>query len=163
MGQRGFTLVELVLVVAIIGTLLSIGTMQFNAMQKKSAIEQQVRKIYSKLMEARVDALYTKTPRTAVFSGSKLSIYPTGDGSGSPVSELPLSYPTVMGGGFDRVTFNAGGMMLTSDGDRAICVEPGGVAANNGNSDSVVVSAVKIYMGKRQSGGACVPDKIDQK
>lgn len=163
MRQRGFTLVEMVLVVAIIGTLLSIGVLQFNAMQKKSAIEQQVRKVYNKLMEARVEALYTKTPRTAVLGGNKLSIYPTTDGSGTPISELPLSYPMVMGGGFDRVTFNAGGVMPISDVDRAICVEPGGVAENSGNTDSVVISAVKIHMGKRKSGEACVPNKIDQK
>ena len=161
MRQRGFTLIELLIVISIMGALAALSTVQFSRMQKKGAIEREVVTIYSSLSEVRLQALYTKTPRTVVLSGSQLRIYSSVDTTLTPLSVVALPYPVVMTAGADQVAFNGSGMML--DSERAICVQPSGVAANPGNTDSVVVSAARIYKGKRQSGGACAANAIDQK
>lgn len=161
MRERGFTLVELVVVLAIVGTLLAIGSLQFSSMQRKSDVEAQVRKIYSTLTDVRMEALYTKTPRSVTLNGNQLRIYASNDTSVAPISAVQLSFPMATNASPAKVDFNAQGMMLSTD--CSICVEPGSTAENPGAMDSVVVSTVRTYMGKRQTGGACAPASITQK
>lgn len=164
MGERGLTLVELMMVVAIVGTLVAIGGLQLAEMNKKAAVEQQVKTIYSKLMEVRVEAMYTKSPRTVKVASGSLTVYPNATGLGTASSVLAVKYPTVMATGLDRVNFNSKGIMLSDAGpELAICVEPENAVSESLNIDSIVVSAVKIHMGKRKSGGDCVPASITQK
>lgn len=160
-GEKGFTIVELIVVLAMSGVLIGLAALQYSSMQKKSSVEKQVRDIYSNLNDVRMQALYTKTPRAVVFSESQMNIYATDDTTVTPESIITMSFPTRMSSGANRVVFDAAGLMLLAE--RSICVEPGGIAANEGNIDSVVVSAARIHMGKRQSGGACAPTSIDQK
>lgn len=160
MRERGFTLVELVVVVAMIGILLSIGAMQFSSMQRKSAIEAQVRSIYGTLTDIRVQALYTKTPRSVVVSGNQLRVYATSDTTVAPASVVQLGLPMVMSASPAQVDYDAQGMLQS--GDCSICVQPDSSGSNVGYMDSVVVSTVRSYMGKRQSGGTCVPSHITQ-
>lgn len=161
MRERGFSLVELVVVLAIVGTLLAIGSLQFSSMQRKSDVEAQVRKIYSTLTDVRMDALYTKTPRTVLLSGNQLIVYPGSDTTVTPSAVVKLSFPMATNASPAKVDFNAQGMMQSTDS--SICVEPGSTAENPSAMDSVVVSTVRTYMGKRQTGGACVPASITQK
>lgn len=63
MKSRGFTLLELVLVVAIIGVLMSIATISFNNWQQKAQIESQTRVLFATLNQARVEAMMHKQPR----------------------------------------------------------------------------------------------------
>lgn len=161
MGERGFTLVELLVVISIMTILTVLATVQFSAMQRKSAVEAQVRNVYGKLMEVRLEALYTKTPRAVLFSGKEMRIFSTDDVSGTPASVITLSFPMTTSSGANRVVYDASGIMTAAE--RSICVEPDSVAANPGYIDSLVVSAVRIYMGKRSSGGACVPASVSQK
>ena len=158
-GQRGFTLVELLIVIAIMGILLSIAVPNFSTMQKKAAIEQEVTTIYSNLMTVRLEALYSKTGRTVGIVGDKLSIYSSQDTTVPPISVITLRYPVSSA---NLVQFDSSGMMVQDE--ISICVDPSGTLADNpGNTDSVDVSAAKIHMGKRQSGGLCVPANIEQK
>ena len=161
MQERGFTLVELIIVVAIMAVLVSVGSLEYNKMQKKAEIEREVVTIYTSLSDLRLQALYTKTPRSAIISGSQLKIYASADTAVPPLSVLTLPYQVVMTSGASLVAFDASGMML--DSESAICIEPAGVADNPGNTDSVVVSAARIHTGKRTSGEDCAPDKVSQK
>jgi len=56
MGVRGFSLMELMVVLAIFATLLSIATLDFNAMTKKAQIERQTRELFADLNQARTDS-----------------------------------------------------------------------------------------------------------
>jgi prepilin-type N-terminal cleavage/methylation domain-containing protein len=157
--ESGFTLVELLMVIAIMAVLLTLATPQFNRMQQKATIEKEVTTIYSTLASVRLQALYSKTPRTVTFSGKQMNIFPANDTTATPLERVPLPYPVSAS---TSVDFDASGMMLA--GDRSICVDPTGAMGNNaGNTDSVVVGMAKTYMGKRQSGGACDKDHVDQK
>jgi hypothetical protein len=129
-------------------------------------VERDVATIYSNLMTVRLQAMYTKTPRTVLFSGKTFSIYSSDIVTVSPVATVNLSYPVVTSSSANRVEYDASGMMLKAE--RSICVDLTGTgsatpADNPGNVDSVDIAAAKIYMGKRKSGGTCVPGNIDQK
>lgn len=159
--ERGFTIVELVVVVSIMAILLTIGSLNFSEMQRKSKVEEQVRSIYSTLTDVRLQAMYTKTPRAVTVVGSTLCIYATDDTTAAPSSVVTLAFPMVIGPGAGAVVYDASGVVNSVE--RAICVEPGNVAENPGNTDSTIISAVRTYIGKRRSGGACAPSSIDQK
>jgi prepilin-type N-terminal cleavage/methylation domain-containing protein len=159
--QRGFSLVELLVIMAIMGILAGIAMLAFGRMQAKSGIERDAQTLYGNLMTVRLQALYTKTPRSVTFSGKSFSIYSSNVTSAAPIKTGDLSYPVVMNGGTNRIDFDSSGMM---SGERTICLDPtGSLGENPGNVDSVDVTAAQVYMGKRQSGGACAPGFIEQK
>lgn len=108
--ERGFTIVELVVVVSIMAILLTIGSLNFSEMQRKSKVEEQVRSIYSTLTDVRLQAMYTKTPRAVTVVGSTLCIYATDDTTAAPSSVVTLAFPMVIGpGGGSRSLRRVGG------------------------------------------------------
>ena len=84
MSERGFSLVELVVVMALMGILLSIGLLQFNSYSTKGKIESQLKMMKSDLAEVRVQALFQKRPRAVVISGTQFSVYSSVVTSGAP-------------------------------------------------------------------------------
>ena len=66
-NRVGFSLLELLIAIAIIGIMLSIATLSFNQWQVNYNIESQTRELYSDLIEARTTALQTKMPYSIVF------------------------------------------------------------------------------------------------
>lgn len=161
-GEGGFSLIELLTVMAIMAVLIAMSTLYYNRMQKKSNIEKEVKTIYTTLMSVRLEALYGKTPRVVTLSGTHFDIYSSGVITTTPISSIPLTYPVKMTGDVNRIDFDSSGMLNATP--LAVCVDPTGTLGNNtGNIDSVAVLAAKSHMGKRQSGEACAPGKIDQK
>ena len=86
MRERGFTLVELIVVMAVISILLTIGAIQFNTYSTKGKIESQIKMMQFDLAEVRVQALFQKRPRAVVITGSQFSLYSSLATSGSPVA-----------------------------------------------------------------------------
>jgi prepilin-type N-terminal cleavage/methylation domain-containing protein len=163
MCARGFSLVELLVVIAIMGILLSIATLNWNAMQTKSAIESQIKMIHADLMEVRVQALYSKTPRSVVISGQQYKVYSSTDTSVAPLVTKQLRYPVVWKNGAGTLTFDAQGL-TTNMG--SLCVLPTNSTAdlNSAAVDSIVVSQARINFGKRTGTvGGCISENIEQK
>lgn len=156
MNGRGFSLVEVVTVLAIIGTLTAIATLNFNAMQRKSGIETQTKMLFSDLMDARSQAMFTRAPCSVTVASSTFSHFPGTDISVTPAARRDLKYPVTWtaGGSMLRIDFNSRGM---SGPETALCIQE---SDNQGTHDSIVISPTTIRMGKRNAGGQCRSDDI---
>jgi prepilin-type N-terminal cleavage/methylation domain-containing protein len=67
MKRAGFSLVELIVILAIMGILFTVATLNFNSWLRKSQIEAKTREIYDSLNEARLNSIYQKKPHALVL------------------------------------------------------------------------------------------------
>lgn len=65
--QAGFSLIELIITIAIMGIVTGIATLSFNSWQTKNNIESQTREIYADLADARTRALTQKKVHGIIF------------------------------------------------------------------------------------------------
>jgi len=160
MNSRGFTLVEMIVVMAIIAVLASIATLNWNRMTVKTTVEGQIRAVHAEMMRLRLEALYGKRERMVEFVGKTFNIYSSEVKTSSPLEVKTFKYP------FDKdidFTFNTSGMASGSKG--SVCVNPYGSLSvdNDASVDSLVISAGRISLGKRTTGGACVSNDITKR
>lgn len=71
---KGFALTELIVVMLILGTLLSIVSLNFNQWQKKYYIENQAKELMGDLSNLRMSAIQTKNTYMAVLSANPQQI-----------------------------------------------------------------------------------------
>ena len=148
MGENGFTLVELIVTVAVMVILATLATVQFTKMTTKVSIEKELKMIYADLMELRTKALYENTPRAVRFTRTVMTIYPGSDTSAPPVMTRSLPHGVAwsgVGASLD-VTYDTYGI---SDTLVTLCVEPDD--ENSSSVDSLVISFARIRMGKREA------------
>lgn len=69
-GIKGFSLVELIVVIGIISIILSIVSINFSSWQKKYSIENQAKEMMADLSDLRMRAIQTKSNHVAVLSAS---------------------------------------------------------------------------------------------
>jgi prepilin-type N-terminal cleavage/methylation domain-containing protein len=156
MRNRGFSLVELMFVIAIMGVLLAIAIPQFNRYTTKSAMEAQMRIMLTDLMTARSQALYEKKARSVAISAATFAVYSSTATDVAPRQAKTLQYPVVVGSGL--VQFDPSGVSLLAPGaDNCICLDPSG---NPASVDSIVITATRISLGKRNDGSACSTSNI---
>ncbi len=152
MGHRGFTLLELVIVMAIAGILLALSNMNFSGMETRGAMEKQVRTMYADLMTARSQALYQKTTRYVQVTATGYAIFPTSDTTAAPLLRTAFKYPVIFNP-TDTFYFDYRGVANLQAGSmpETICIDP-----NDPNIlTSVVISETSIKMGKISQGGSC--------
>jgi prepilin-type N-terminal cleavage/methylation domain-containing protein len=156
MRKNGFTLIELIVVVAIAGALLAIGTLAFNSMTRKSAIEAQTKEIYGDLMKAKSEALYQKVNRSVKVTASLFAIYSTADGTGTPFLQKSFKQAMTQNPAGTVLAFASNGV---ASGTMVYCIGPLG---NPAAIDSVIVDQTIILTGK-WTGGACSSANITAK
>jgi prepilin-type N-terminal cleavage/methylation domain-containing protein len=160
--NSGFTVTELLVVIALIAILASVSVMGYSSWHAKYGLEKATREIYSLLMKARSDAVTTKTPYVVTIGANQVQSGPDADDdnaiNGTPAT---LSYPNYV----IHNTGNAGNAAIVFVFDRRGLVNIPGenqtinltstITGTNPAVDCIVISATRINLGK-MTGGACV-------
>ena len=156
MNMRGFTLVEIIVAIAVMGILMSIAMFNFNDYSRKANVESQTRKLYSDIMSLRGKGLYEKHEVALRLSTTKYSLYSSTSMIGPYQetvlkSEIEWNSPTVT-----DIIFDTQGL---SNVDKSICVK----TSNNATVDSIIIFATMVKLGKLKDGENCGQTKIDAK
>lgn len=154
--DAGFTLVEVIVTMAILAIIMSIATLEFQKNSVKTAIEGQTRVMMADLAKIRSEALFEKRRRAVKFTSTTFSFYSSEVSTVSPVQVKTLSYPLVLTGVPDPLVFNGRGLMEGVDAGGAVCIEPAG---NEGAIDSIVFNTTRLQIGKR-NGTNCQTNSI---
>lgn len=172
MKRNGFSLIELLVVIVILGIVASLGTVSFRGWVRKNEIESQVKEMYTDIMNARLTAMHRNTTHLISLSANQISgsVDTNGDGAGdnalciwnrnkgdsadaSCPNNMSLSYKNLIQpatwSGTATLGFNARGLSNTNN---TICV----FSTHNPSYDCIVVSTTRIRMGKIiNQSGAC--------
>ena len=159
MNIRGFSLVELIVVVAIIATLLTIATLDFNAWTRRAQIERQTRELFADLNQARTDSFFMKKRHKVVMQpkGYTFSRFSSFDESrttgGTALATKALTYEMTKesGASIANRIFEFDIRGFTNDLD-TIRVNPSGTSAQ---VDCIVVHYGRTNLGKMENN-ACV-------
>jgi type II secretion system protein H len=174
--KKGFSLVELVLIIGIIGILASIVSLSFNQMQRKAQVERHTREFFTELQTARSDSIFRKTRHSFAINSSATGYafrrYSSENedrltgGKSSPLAGQPPQYGIVFtktipqqfakedgtSAGNIVFQFDTKGFALPPDNTGTIRINPVGSGAS---VDCVVVEESRTNLGQ-MVGGSCV-------
>lgn len=156
MGVRGFSVIELIMVIAIFATLLTIATLDFNAWSKKAQIERQTRELFADLNQARTDSFFMKKrhkivmqPKAYTFSRFS-SLDESSTAGGTILATKSVTYEMTKK---DGTTFGVNEFFefdirgFTSD-PNTIRINPSGTSAQ---VDCIVVHNGRTNLGKMEN------------
>lgn len=163
MKKKGFTLIEICIVIVIMGILAGLAFVNFRGLINKYNLENQVREMYSDLMNARIMAMNKNRSHFMVLAAASYTVYddtnpaPSGDGTltiGLDTQVLAakiLKNPMTWTGSTNQIEFNSRGLSRTQS---TICV----YSTLNPAYDCIKVSWTRIIMGKLTTQGVCDSD-----
>jgi prepilin-type N-terminal cleavage/methylation domain-containing protein len=161
MQARGYTLVEIIVVICIVSLLLAIGTLKFSELFRRYQTEAQTRMISAELLQARANALYQRRETRVKFSRGYFEVYSSmfdRDKGVAPVTTQALRYPILVNSNVnadgENVDFDEKGIAQNL---RSICIDGSDIT---GAVDSVVIGKTRVSIGKRKQGGICDDDQI---
>jgi prepilin-type N-terminal cleavage/methylation domain-containing protein len=156
MNAKGFTLLEMLIVLVITGVLLAIGTVSFNTWRAKARVESQVRTLYADLMEVRSQAFYQKRTRSVLVSATQYAVYSSAATSVTPLKVTTFTYPVNTNPGSLRIDWDGSGVAtFNSDpsiGDAEICTQ---TSPTNAVFTSIVAYQTRVQMGSFITGTGC--------
>jgi len=154
MKEKGFTLVELMVAIAIIAILLTLATLNFNEYTRKHNTEAQVKAIFTDLLAAKVDAVHRRMRYTVVFNvTANPNTCTITDGNGNATQRtLKHGITTNLGAGNNlTLQFDTRGFNTTANAPQAVCIAD----ENSLAYDSIVINQVKVNLAKKNSGANC--------
>jgi prepilin-type N-terminal cleavage/methylation domain-containing protein len=167
MKQKGFSLVELLVVFAIIGILAGIAIPSYSSWAKKYRAERDIKELLADLLKVRVQAMTKNLAHFVLLEADGYSVYedsdptPFGDGNLTEKDGIVLPKKTVetslTWNGGNTVEFSAKGLATTS---KTICT----VSEANPTYDCISLSQTRIRLGKlRDRNGGCKADNCEAK
>ena len=167
MKKKGFTLIEICIVIAITGILAGLAFVNFRGLQSKYNLENQVRETYSDLMSTRLMAMNKNRTHFMLLASGSYTIYddtspaPGGDGTLTVGSDTQVQAQKVLQ---NQMTWSGGSQVeFTSRGlsrsQKTICV----YSTLNPAYDCIKVSWTRIIMGKLITQGVCGDDNCAAK
>jgi len=156
MRRNGFSLIELMIVIAITVTLLAMGTLYFRGMTEKNGIDREMKEMYADMMTIRSEALFQKKIRSVTISATSFSVYSSNNVSVTPLSSKTLKYAVNLDPSTPatlRIDFDGRGV-ATFDGDTTV-QEAAVCAQTTGKSgiDTIAATRTIIQMGRQRSAG----------
>jgi len=153
MRNKGYTLIEMIVVVAILGILLGIVAVPGRDWMDRSRVEGQTKQMYADLMNARVNALKNKRFYFVTLGVKQYSVYedtPNGNGTldlvaDQVVMQKSTRYALVSTPTITMLNFSADGLatFTTATTVDIWCQSTGSPA-----SDCIEISLTRILMGK---------------
>ncbi len=161
MNRDGFTLIEIIIVMALLGILSAIASLQWSDYLRKVEIERQTWELYSDLMTCRVAAVTQRCPKRVIVTPTVFTFISSargGDvssGRTTRVLSQPVSWAGKTSGDSEAlILFDERGTfdIDVGNGNTTICVEPSHKSAQY---DGIVVFSTRIHLGKVAFGEVC--------
>lgn len=164
-GDAGFTIVELVVVVAIIATLLTIGTVEFNSWMTKNRVESQVNKMVTDFNELRLRAITRKQRHSITLNPSNYVLK-----SLSSAEESVLTGGTEIPGGTKSVVYQLKKNSTTTHNNTVLEVTERGLLLStvayvyldttvSANIDCLAIHTARTNPGKKNAAWSACDDK----
>jgi prepilin-type N-terminal cleavage/methylation domain-containing protein len=157
MQSRGFSLVEMMCIIAIIAILAVIGTLRFQDYALRYRTEAQTRLLFTELLKARTNAICQRRgTRVKVFT-DRFEVYSSqaDESTVCPLETHRLSYPITFSKTLEEhIDFAENG---TASDWGSICLEP---VAGSGAVDSVVIAATRVKIGRKDKGNDCKSESV---
>lgn len=167
-NSKGFSLIELITVMAIMGILLSIVSLNFSSWQRKSQIERETRELYADINAARTESIFRKTRHRFTFQPNSY-IYKRYSSENEPytagteILSRNVTYQLTRETGGDisdySIEFDARGLVTGqnfSSPNLTLRVNP---VSSGAMFDCLIIHVARTNLGKMNNDGtACEPN-----
>jgi len=159
-GRGGFTLLEIMIVIAIVGIIVMIAVGNFRGLMEKYRVEDETKQMFADLMDARGRAMQRNRVFHVQITNNGYKTFedtdpaPDGDtnltGSDTQVASVNVKHTIISTGGLSDFRFNRNGIASVTGSIRfSSTTQPG--------YDCITVNATRIKMGQyNATDNACV-------
>lgn len=167
MNNRGFSIIELVVVIGLIAIMLTLATLDFSAWQRKSRVERYTKELFSDIQDARMRAAFTKRVQRLEFGAQQVvfrSFSSEGDILGTIVNtkNIPLSFTRNTADSpapSSLIEFDTRGI-ISNPIVQVICF----TTTEDAAYDALIITPALTSMGKvTNRGNACARTNVTQK